>query len=592
MDQRTPTWWFDPASAGTMMTSGLRSLLEGAHLTGPEMFVREATQNSVDARSTIASGPVRVRFSTYVMTPSQERTLRDFLLSDGKVQDHLEQFLGKDRFAEDGGFFLRDGRPGEETRVLLVEDFETRGLGGLIGGDGPDDHFSRLVYFFGQSHQEGSTGGAFGFGKSVYSVASAVRTVVYYSRPEGDQPSRLIAVSLFPSHSCGSRRFTGYALCGSPSLDASFPVVPIEGERADEIARGLGMERRGPRDSGTSLLVLDCPYAADDLQSALEKWWWPRLVTTGPTGLVAEAYQDGRRLSPPSPEARTDLEGFVRAYQHFLDGREDTTDTKTKTVRSTGRRTVGRLMLRRIDLPESAEEDDNWYAHTIAMVRGPKLVVQYEPLGRQHMTPFVGVFVVDEPMDPIFRRSENPAHDTWAPESSRLEDAERAYVRAAYKYCRQYAKEFQASFMARPLAPSSRLRALEDLLGRLFQRGKSPGPVPKGEERPIALSVREHRLAAKGVDEAIIEIRPRGPAEPIPARVQVTAHLLGDAHRLQIDSLHVELYGEDGQLVSQGRQAEHAFELAPSGTARYTARTRSPAESMVRFTVTVTGRPA
>lgn len=572
------------------MTSGLRSLLEGAHLTGPEMFVREVTQNSVDAQS--SRSPVKMRFSSYGLTPSQCTVLRNLLMADGSIERRLSGIVGREQFAEDGGFFARPPFSGESTRVLLVEDFETKGLGGVVGGDGPDDHFSRLVYFFGQSHEEGATGGAFGFGKSVYSVASDVRTVIYYSRPEGDVPSRLIAVSLLPGHEHDGRKFTGYALCGVANGNESFPIVPVEGELADTIAAGLGMQRRQPDEHGTSLMIVDCMYEAEELRSALEKWWWPRLVTTGADGLVVEMFQDGKRLLEPSPAARPDLEDFVRVYQHLLDGREDLPDTKSKLLKSTHQKLVGRIALRRVDLTSDSDDDEAWYTHTIAMFRGPKLVVQYAPLGKQHMTPFVGVFVADDAMDPVFRRSENPAHDTWAPESNRLEEVERAYVRAVEKYAKQFARDFQASFEAKPLAPTSRLRALEDLLGRMFAKGRSPGPVPRGADRPVSLSVQERRDTNRGFDEARIEVRPRVAVDVIAARIQVSAHLLGDAHRGHLESLEVELLDDDGRRISIGRQVECPFDVVPDGIARFVARTRSPIDSLVKFSVTVSGRSA
>lgn len=584
------SWWFDPARAGTMRTSGLRSLLEGAHLTGPEMFVREVTQNSVDARLD-SNEPVVMHFSSYLLTPSQRRAMNDFLLGDGQVSNRLDTFKGQEQFAANGGFFGAENVEAE-TRVLLVEDFGTKGLGGSFGGDGPEDHFSRLVYFFGQSHEEGSRGGAFGFGKSVYSVASAVRTVIYYSKPEDKVPSRLIAVSLFPGHEYGGRRYTGYALCGLPGSDDSFPIEPIEGEAADELARNMGMQAREDAETGTSLLIVDCAYSAEDLKEALEKWWWPRLVTTGAHGLVATLFQDGRQLPEPNPVARADLEQLVKAYQHFLDNREDTPETKSRVLRSTHKRVVGKLTLRRVYVDPEVIDEESWHTHTVALIRGPKLVVQYAPFGRRHMPPFIGVFVADEAMDPVFRRAENPAHDTWAPESNRLMEDERPLVRAVEKYAKQFARDFQASFMAKPIAPTSRLRALEDLLGQMFNKGQHVGTIPPGADRPISLRVRESRDATQGFDEARIEIRPTSVQEPLPARLSVTAHLLADANRNRLDALSVELLDHEGRSLAKGNQAEHAFDLSPGSVVRFTARTSSPKESPVKFTVVVSGRPS
>jgi len=587
-------WWFDPTRAGTMGTSGLRSLLDGTHLEGPELFVREATQNSVDAHLTKQNAPVRMRFSSFALTPSQHEALRAFLVPSEDIAARARSVAGIDGFAEDGGFFLRQTASQPPTRVLAIEDFETRGLGGKIGKDGADDHFSRLVYFYGQSHGEGTQGGAFGFGKSVYSVASAVRTVIYYSRPIDGAPSRAIAVSLFPRHEHDETAYTGYALCGRASNDAQFPIQPLEGEEADRLAQSIGLSMRGETESGTSLMVLDANYAMSDIRSALEKWWWPRIVTTGPKGLNVELVEDGQLMAPPRPSAREDLEPFVRAYQHLLDGRGDAQDVKSDAIRSVGKRIVGRYVLRRTD--ERDDDDPNesepWHLRHVALMRGPRLVVNYLPAGHDHMTPFVGVFVADESMDGTLRKAENPAHDTWSAESQRVPDDERVLVRSVEKNLKAKANDFQSTFEARPVASNSRLRALEDLLGRVFLSGKTPGPVPQGVERPVSISVKERRLNDQDVDEASIEVTSKRTDETLPCRLHVSAHVLADTHHTQLDRLPVKLLDEHERVIAEGVDPEHAFDLPPGERMRFQATTTGQMDSIVRFSVKVVGRNA
>lgn len=581
------TWFFNLARAGTMQTSGLRSLLEGAHLTSSEMFVREVTQNSVDAHSK-STMPVSMNFSSFIPTGTQLQSLNGFLLGDGQIAKRLPHLVGKQGFSPDGGLFALDNAS-TAPRSLLIEDFGTVGLGGHVTGDGPEDHFSRLVYFFGQSHGEGTTGGAFGFGKSVYSVASAVRTVIYYSKPAGGADSRLIAVGLFPSHELDGQRFTGYALCGRESGDEAFPIVPVIGEEADALAASLGMQPRDANQTGTSLLVVDCDYSVAELRQALEKWWWPRLVTTGADGLVIKLVENGRLVPAPNPASRPDLVNFVRAFEHHLDSRQDTDETKTKQIRSTGQRNVGRLTLRKIEAEEQVEDEEAWFTHTVALLRGPRLVVEYAPFGRRHMPPFVGVFVADEGMDSVLRESENPAHDTWSPESGRLAEAHRPYVRAVTKYGKQYAREFQASFVAKPLAGASRYRALEDLLGKAFNKGRNIGPVPQGPDRPVSLSVRERRNEDAGFDEAQIFIRSKEGSPPLPSVLAVTAHVLGDASRSRVSSLEVELIDSQGDLVGLGTRPEVQFVIPPGAPVKFVARARSPKDSAVVFEVSARG---
>ena len=587
------TWWFHPMGAGTVATQGLRSLLEGAHLTPSEMFVREVTQNSVDARRNDSSDPVRMRFTSRALLPSQARRLRDFLCNRDLVE-RLSILMGREGFPDDGGAFARLLAGDSTVRVLTVEDFGTKGLGGTIGGRGEEDHFSRLVYYFGQSHGESEAGGAFGFGKSVYSVASSVRTVIYYSRPADGKPSRFISVSLLPGHDHRGRSYTGYSLCGSRADDRDFPILPLEGESADEMADAIGLSARSTDETGTSIMVLGCAYDVDDLRSALEKWWWPRIVTTGPEGLVVSLWKDGAKLPPANPAARADLQPFIQAYRHLLDGAMDTPDLKTYDVRSIGKRVVGKLVLKRVERgSQNGDEDESpWHECRVAMFRAPKLVVMYEPLGTVAKTPFVGVFVAELFMNAILRQSENPAHDTWAPESSRLDETKRepTYVRAIRSGCRRYVLDFQAGFDARPVPSTSRLHALRELLGKVLMQGTAPGRLPPAPKRPVSINIKEHRDLVHGYDEARIHVASRDGGHEIPARLLVTAHVLGDSRRGRLDTLDVEILDDVGRLLASGPSPEVAFDVPPEGRAHFVARSKSPLDSPVKLSITVVGR--
>ena len=585
-------WWFHPMGAGTMATRGLRSLLEGAHLEAPEMFVREVTQNSVDAHRVDATDPVRMTFSSRILTRSQALALGDFLCGDGAIPARIDELRGRDGLPEDGGAF-RHLPSGDRVRVLTVEDFSTRGLGGTIGGDGPDDHFSRLVYFFGQPNADEDAGGAFGFGKSVYSVASAIRTVLYYSKPADGRDSRLIAVSLLPGHQHDGRAFTGYALCGRSNGASDFPILPLEGTTADAVAASIGLTRRDADTPGTSLMVVDCEDPAEELRSALEKWWWPRIVTTGADGLVARFTRDGADLPPPNPAIREDLAPFVHAYRHHLDGAPATPEMKTEPVRSVGKRVIGKLTLKRIESsPVAADEELGWHECRVAMMRGPKLVVKYAAMGTVAKTPFVGVFVAEPAMNQILRRAENPAHDTWAPESTRLARSghEPTYVQAVERRCKSLAQAFQNGFEARPLPSTSRLHVLQDLLGRVLAKGNTPGPVPTAPRRPVSIEIREHRDLATSMDEAIVTISNRDGAADIPVRLTVTAHVLGDSKRSLLEALEVELFDQGGHSVGRGTAPETTFDVPVSGKVNYVARTATNVTSPVKFSVTVVGR--
>jgi hypothetical protein len=66
-------WWFAPLTAGTIAASGLTNLLTGSKLRQDEMFVREVTQNSVDARVGGRNEPVEIAFQSKLLDPSHQR---------------------------------------------------------------------------------------------------------------------------------------------------------------------------------------------------------------------------------------------------------------------------------------------------------------------------------------------------------------------------------------------------------------------------------------------------------------------------------------------------------------------------------------
>lgn len=591
-------WWFAPLTAGTTAASGLNNLLTGSKLSQPEMFVREVTQNSVDARLLGRAHPVEVFFRSKLLDPSQQRHLRSLLAGKGKLTQHLSAMVNTQPTSAEALSFegmLSNPHP---WRVLIVEDYGTHGLGGQLGANGPEDHFSKLVYFFGQTWTGDSTkGGAFGFGKSVYSTGSKVRTVVYYSRPANGKPSRLIAVSLLPGHSLNGTSYLGYGICGLGTADANFPVHPYEGHAADLLAESIGFNVRSEEESGTSIMVLNCDYSAESLKGAIEKWWWPRIVTTGGEGLRARFFHDGRELNPPNPVQNQRLQPFVQSFRHFLDGGEDSPDTKSYEVRTKGNRVLGKLILKRIDVAPAEEvgEDEiseSWHYSSVAMFRGPRLVVNYSEYGTKYQTPFVGVFAAAEDIDSVLRKSENPAHTNWDPDSSRLlaENGEPFLVKAVARRCRQLASDFQKSFERSTVARFSQIHVLQDILGRLMVHGSSPGGLPPGDERPVELSVKQRRNLDEAYDEAVIEIGRRQPGDDLPARLQVSALLLGDANRSKIGEIPIEIFDDAKERLASGLLTEHTFDVPGQGKVRFFARATLNVSSPIKFVVKVAGR--
>ena len=126
----------------------------------------------------------------------------------------------------------------------------------------------------------------------------------------------------------------------------------------------------------------------------------------------------------------------------------------------------------------------------VALVRGPRMVVEYYDAGRSR--PFVrGVFVADDEVDDLLRQTEPKAHDSWQTRSDELgSDPDAAAVaEAVLRRVREHVRKFrdQLKPAARP-AEDVRLPELERLFGRIFT-GDDPRRGPPPSERPFTISV-------------------------------------------------------------------------------------------------------
>ena len=124
-------------------------------------------------------------------------------------------------------------------------------------------------------------GGSFGFGKTAYSGASNVRTVIYYSRftPTEDTAgttARLFVASFFRDHQADGGSYTGRAWFGA--LDEDGEPWPFIDEDAHAMAEELGIPIRSPNATGTSMLILGNDYDLDDIREGIEDYWWPRIL--------------------------------------------------------------------------------------------------------------------------------------------------------------------------------------------------------------------------------------------------------------------------------------------------------------------------
>src|SRR6056297_2303126 len=165
----THSWsWIWPSVGATPIHQGLDSeMFDRTDYPYSETFVREAIQNSLDARLD-PSKPVFVNFTFHSEGIGPRRAC-------------LEQVMAHRMKA---GLEIPQEWNNGNVRWLLVEDFNSKGLGGSLTSRTSD--FWNYWLNFGLSNKDGSGRGGRGIGRVTFLIASRLQSVVGYTRRNAD----------------------------------------------------------------------------------------------------------------------------------------------------------------------------------------------------------------------------------------------------------------------------------------------------------------------------------------------------------------------------------------------------------------------
>jgi hypothetical protein len=216
----------------------------------------------------------------------------------------------------------------------------------------------------------------------------------------------------------------------------------------------------------------------------------------------------------PRPKKNADLLPFIEAFEAATtpqDSKRSDLAVFSLAPRS-GAGRFGGLALRSEPSGWSfpgavGEAADVEHRSLVALIRGPRMVVEYFDPGARG-APFVrGVFVADEAINEGLRRTENKAHDTWQTSDSagdiRREDARTA--RLLLEQVRQRVREYRKEVAPKPRPQSAMRFPVWDQLARLLWRGSGPGDrPPPGADRPLSIQPGE-RLAVNDNGRPYVE---------------------------------------------------------------------------------------
>ena len=550
-----------------------RHVLEGSHLDTASRVAREAIQNSVDA--TLPDQKTDVVVLNQTLSPDQTVAFRESLGLD--ADDSPVERLSRLGLPSPNALTrLRDGEP---VAVTIVEDRNTCGLGYDVGDQ--KDRFEELCLSLGQDRTSVSTGrgGSYGLGKAVYEEASNSNMFVVYSIFEpsagtGGHHARLFACATFDGHMWEDRKCTGRALFGvHEARESGQPECkPIVDDMAHEIAESIGI-RRAPSELGTSIMIVGSSIKLDKFREAVERWWWPRLLSNK---LTVDLRSDGDQLPEPDPWSDAKLEGYIRCYTMVEHGisPEGPLERRPKKLRRVNGLRPGTLALMGLEPHQSPSDDDSDDSldNAIALIRGgPLMVVEYSKISGGGDKKCVGVFVGHDDADEALHLSEPPSHDAWNPNSQRLRDAYpdnpekrdqyQELVQKVVHRVKTHAKKFLKELNPVPEPPArGGSRRLQQILARVMATKDldRPSPSPPIGADPFKLEIRDGRETSGPESVAtarvVITLRDDATAEAVGAVVAVKPSVVLDDNlrrdgsgRLALASMLVD--GEDVDLA-------------------------------------------
>ncbi len=225
-------------------------------------LVREAIQNSLDARR--ANAKVQVRISLSIAGNIEQKWLESNLSS---LRPHLKSF----------GI---SPNPPPQARLLRIEDFGTTGLRGSVTSK-DDKSFSDFWRRHGRSHKTGSSGGRWGLGKLVYSGVSEFRCFFGLTRRLEAPTNCLMGQAVLGTHRLEGFDFSTHGFFCKPATGRADIQVPFHDDNiVDEFCKVFNIQRRTPDDTGLSIVIphVNLTTNSQSLQQAvIEHYYFPIL---------------------------------------------------------------------------------------------------------------------------------------------------------------------------------------------------------------------------------------------------------------------------------------------------------------------------
>ncbi len=250
-----------------------------------DALVREAIQNSLDAKIKGAPYPVRVR-----ITFPQNQDLPRQKDAERLFQNLYEHINSVDEVT------INSPQSHPRINYLVFEDFGTKGLlGNVKASDDPATGENADFYYFwrnvGRGKKEGEERGRWGLGKTMFPASSQIHTFFGLTVRADDKRKLLMGQSVLSIHVFEGNKFTPYGYFGELDGDDGF-VIPIENiDVIDDFISNFSITRVS--EPGLSVVM---PFIRDEISSqelilsVIHHYFFP--ILSGE--LVVEINSEGR----------------------------------------------------------------------------------------------------------------------------------------------------------------------------------------------------------------------------------------------------------------------------------------------------------
>jgi len=215
-------------------------------------LVREAIQNSLDAKVKDNEGPVRVRFGVSC----------DGCLAAETMSKYISDEAWKHFHASNNGLTQPPGKE-DECPYLVYEDFGTTGLTGNVMQYDFKEGVNNPFYYFmraeGQSGKSEEDRGRWGVGKFVFPHASNIRSFFMLTNRNDDGQTMMAGQCILKSHEVENESFTPDGWYGEFD-DDEFQLASVSAETINQLKTDFGLFR-GNDQAGLSMII---PYINDE----------------------------------------------------------------------------------------------------------------------------------------------------------------------------------------------------------------------------------------------------------------------------------------------------------------------------------------